>query len=159
MPCRIWKCVPTVLSGGVDICEVPGCHLLRQVNSQWGSQKLLQELVSHELAAYLSVFNLFLTQWIMAILLKGTKPDNFEPHNSLKLSFTNIWGLRSNFVECESFLESNSSDILAVCEIHLDDSTDCGSFSVRGYLPLTWKILLFIYMVLQFMWKKAFLFS
>ena len=30
-----------------------------------------------------SVFNLFLTQWIMAILLKGCKPDNFEPHNSL----------------------------------------------------------------------------
>ena len=26
-------------------------------------------------------------------------------HNSLKLSFTNIWGLRSNFVDCESFLE------------------------------------------------------
>ena len=27
-------------------------------------------------------------------------------HNSLKLSFTNIWGLHSNFVGCESFLES-----------------------------------------------------
>ena len=34
--------------------------------------------------------------------------------NSLKLSFTNIRGLRSNFVDCESFLESNSPDILAV---------------------------------------------
>ena len=41
-----------------------------------------------------------LTQWIMAILLKGCKPNNFESHNSLKLSFTNIRGLRSNFVEC-----------------------------------------------------------
>ena len=29
--------------------------------------------------------NLFLTQWIMAILLKGCKPDNFQPRNSLKL--------------------------------------------------------------------------
>ena len=54
------------------------------------SQKLLQGLVSHELTAYLSVFNLFLTQTIMTMLSKGCKPDNFEPHNSLKLSFTNI---------------------------------------------------------------------
>ena len=72
----------------------------------------------------------------MAILSKGCKPDNFEPHNSLKLSFTNIRGLRSNFVECESFLESNSPDILALCETNLDDSIDSGNFSVRGYLPL-----------------------
>ena len=72
----------------------------------------------------------------MAILLKGSKPDNFEPHNSLKLSFTNIQGLHSNFVECESFLESNSPDILALCEANLDDSIDSGNFSVRGYFPL-----------------------
>ena len=52
----------------------------------------------------------------MAILSKGCKPDNFEPHNSLKLSFTNIRGLCSNFVECESFLESNSPEVLALCE-------------------------------------------
>ena len=95
--------------------------------------------MSHELTAYLSVFNLFLTQTIMAMLSKGCKPDNFEPHNSLKLSFTNIRGLRSNFVECESFLESNSPDILALCETNLDDSIDSGNFSVRGYLPLIWK--------------------
>ena len=52
------------------------------------------------------------------------------------LSFTNIRGLRSNFVDCESFLESNSPDILALCETNLDDSIDSGNFSVRGYLPL-----------------------
>ena len=56
----------------------------------------------------------------MAILSRGCKPDNFEPHNSLKLSFTNIRGLRLNFIECESFLESNSPDILALCETNLD---------------------------------------
>ena len=50
----------------------------------------------------------------MTILSKVCKPDNFESHNSLKLSFTNIWGLRSNFVDCESFLESNFPEILAV---------------------------------------------
>ena len=74
MPCRTWKCVPTAISGGVDISEVPRCHLLRQMSS--------------------------------------------------------------NFVECESFLESNSPDILALCETNLDDSVDSGNFSVSGYLPL-----------------------
>ena len=64
------------------------------------------------------------------------KPDNFEPHNSLKLSFTNIRGLRSKFVQYESFLESNSLDIVALCETNLDDSIDSGNFSVSGYLPL-----------------------
>ena len=72
----------------------------------------------------------------MAILSKACKPDNFESHNYLKLSCTNIRDFRSNFVECESFLESNSPDILALCETNLDDSTDSGNFSVRGYIPL-----------------------
>ena len=63
----------------------------------------------------------------MAILSKGCKPDNFESHNALKRR-----GFRSNFVECGSLLESNSSDILALCETNLDDSIDCGSFFVIG---------------------------
>ena len=75
----------------------------------------------------------------MATLSKGWKPDNFEPQNSVKPSFTNIWGLRSNFVECESFLESGSPGILGLCETNLDDSIDSGDFSVRGYLHLMWK--------------------
>ena len=72
----------------------------------------------------------------MAILSKACKPDNFESHNSLKLSFSNIRGLPSNFVDCEYFLESNSPDILALCEAKLDDSIDSGNLSVRGYLTL-----------------------
>ena len=28
VPCRAWKFVPTAISGGVDISEVPGCHLI-----------------------------------------------------------------------------------------------------------------------------------
>ena len=64
----------------------------------------------------------------MAILSKAC--------SSLKLSFANIRGLRSNFVNCESFLESNSPDILALCQANLDDSIDSSNFSVRGYLPL-----------------------
>ena len=29
-----WKCVPTAIFDGVDISEVPGCHLLWQMSSQ-----------------------------------------------------------------------------------------------------------------------------
>ena len=75
----------------------------------------------------------------MAILSKACKPYNFESHNCLKLSFINIWDLPLNFVDCESFLESNSPDILAVCETILDGSIDSGNFFVRGYLSLIWK--------------------
>ena len=32
--CCAWKCVSTAISGGVDISEVPGCHLLQQMSSQ-----------------------------------------------------------------------------------------------------------------------------
>ena len=53
----------------------------------------------------------------MAILSKACKPDNFESHSSLNLSFTNIRGLRPNFVDCKSFLESNSPDILVTSKM------------------------------------------
>ena len=118
--CRL-KCVPTAISGVEDISKVPGCHLF---------EKLLQGLASHELTVYLSDFGLFLTQ------RKGHEPDNFESFNSLKLSFTNIQGLCSNFVECGSFLESNFTDILALYETNLDDSIYSGNFSLKDYLPL-----------------------
>ena len=109
------------------------------MSSHWESPKLLQELVSHELAACLSAFNLLFTPWIIVISSKGCIPDNFEPHDSVKLSFTNIWGLCSKFAECESFLKSNSHDIFTLCDTNLDDSIDSGNFSVRGYLPLIQK--------------------
>ena len=68
----------------------------------------------------------------MAILSKGCKSDNSKSYNSLKISFTNMRDLRSNFIHCESFLESNSADIFALCETNLDNSIDSGNFSVRG---------------------------
>ena len=48
----------------------------------------------------------------------------------------NIGGLYSNFVECESFLESDSPYILAPCKTNLDDSIDSGNISVTSYLLL-----------------------
>ena len=129
MPCCAWKCVPTAVSSSVHISEVHGCH-----EFSVRVTKLFQGLVSHQLTAYFSIFNLFLTLWVITILSNGCKPDNFEPNSSLKLSFTNIWSLGSIFVESKSFLELNSPDILDLCKTNLDDSIDFGNFSVRGYL-------------------------
>ena len=76
----------------------------------------------------------------MTILSKADYlPDHFELHNSLKLSFMNIWGLCLHFVDCESFLESNSPDILDLCETNLYGSIDSGNFSERAYICLIWK--------------------
>ena len=49
---------------------------------------------------------------------------------ALKFSFTNIWGFHSNFAEHEYFFEFNFSNIFALCETNLDESTDSGNFSV-----------------------------
>ena len=68
----------------------------------------------------------------MAVLSKDPKPNRIESRNPLKLN----WGLCSNFDECKSFLESNSPDILALCETNMDESIDSGSFSVIDYLLL-----------------------
>ena len=73
LPCCTWKCVPTAISAGVNISEVPGCHLLQQMSSQLGSQKLFQGLVSHELTIYLSVFNLFLNSMSYGHIMKKIK--------------------------------------------------------------------------------------
>ena len=72
----------------------------------------------------------------MAILSKGCKLDKIGLHSSLKLNFTNIRGLHSDFAECKSFLESNSSYILVLCETKLDDSINSGNIPVTGYLRL-----------------------
>ena len=39
-PCHARKCAPATIYGSEDISEAPGCHLLCQMSSQSGSQKL-----------------------------------------------------------------------------------------------------------------------
>ena len=68
----------------------------------------------------------------MTILSKKCRRDNFESHDSLKLNSINIRGLCLNFFDCESFLELNSPDILALCETNLDDSTWFWQFLREG---------------------------
>ena len=48
-----------------------------------------------------------------------------------------IWGLSLNFVECKPFSESNSSDVLALCEKNLDDLIDSGNFSMFLYFSIS----------------------
>ena len=90
VPCRDCKCVHTSICGGAVRSRY---HLLEQISSQWRSQKLLQQLImSYKLAVYFlfwPIFNLMI--WIMAILWKGCKPDNFQSHNSLKLSLLKLF--------------------------------------------------------------------
>ena len=43
VPCRAWKCVPTAISGGVDISEVPRCPLLRQMSLSEGRKNYFKD--------------------------------------------------------------------------------------------------------------------
>ena len=58
---------------------------LRQMSSLWGSQKLLQGLMSHELTAYLSIFNLF--------NLNELWPYYQKHPNQIILNCTTLWSL------------------------------------------------------------------
>ena len=130
VPYHTWKCVPTAISGGVHISESTWVSFLLTNEFSVGVTEITLLLVSHELTAYFSVLDLFSTQWIMVMLS--------WPY-SLKLRFISIQVLFSIFLECESFLESNSPDALTLCEKNLGDSIDSGYFTVSVYIPLNWK--------------------
>ena len=53
---------------------------------------------------------------IVNFSLKYVNKVTLNHATSLKLSFTNIRGLRSNFFRCMYFLQSNAHDILALCD-------------------------------------------
>ena len=68
----------------------------------------------------------------MAILSKACKPDDFESHNSLKLSFTNIPGI----LIVNLSLNQPLLTFLLYLRQNLDGSIDSDNFFVRGYLSL-----------------------
>ena len=125
VPCCAWKCVPTAISVGVDISEVFGCHFL---------QKMFSVRVFSKIAVSQPIFLIFLSLFISVKWSYYQKDVNQTNFNSRKLIFTNIRGLSSNFVDFESFVDSNSADILALRDTNLDDSIDSGNFTVRGCL-------------------------
>ena len=92
--------------------------------------------MSHEFKACLSIFNLFKLNELWPYYQKHVNQKILN-HATLQILALLIFeAFVRIFVDCESFLESNSPDILALCETNLDDSIDSGNFSVRGYLPL-----------------------
>ena len=90
MRCRAWKCVPTAISSSLGISEVPACHLIRQISFQWGSQKLLQGSMSHELTSYFFDSNSFDFNLNETAILSG----NFESCSSLILNFNQYLATR-----------------------------------------------------------------
>ena len=75
----------------------------------------------------------------MAILSKACKPDNFKLHSSLKRNFMIIRVLRIFLILNISLNQTQTPDILALCDTNLGVSIDSGNFSMRGYLPLIWE--------------------
>ena len=76
----------------------------------------------------------------MVILTKECKPDNFESHNFL------IRGLRSNFVDCGSFVESKTQTWMTQLIM---------AISLWGVIFLySERILVLIRMISQFIWRK-----
>ena len=114
MSCCAWKCVPVAISSGVIFPRSLGviCYD-RWVLSDSHINYFKDWCLMTSQPTFLFLLYSF-NSANLAILSKGCKPDDFELHNSVKLSFTNIWGLCSNFVDCESFLELNSPGIFAV---------------------------------------------
>ena len=60
----------------------------------------------------------------MALLSKDCEPDNSKSHKSIKRRFSNTQVLCSNFLEYKFSPESNSPNILGLCETKLLQSID-----------------------------------
>ena len=105
LPCCTLKCAFPAISCGMIIFDVPSMLFVSANEFSMRVTKITSRISvswTHSLPFwYLPLF------WLneMSILSKVHNPDNFESQSSLKLSFTNIQGLHSNFVWCESFLE------------------------------------------------------
>ena len=99
----------------------------------WGSQKkLIQELVSHRLTAYLSVFDLFLTKRNELVYQKDV--------NEITLNHTILKNLALRILETFVWILLNANlSLNQTLLASLDDSIDSGKFSVRVYFPLIWK--------------------
>ena len=98
--------------------------------------KITSRIGVSELTVYLSVFDLFITQWIMAILSKGCEPDNFESQIFWNLTLQMFEVFVRILLNVNLSLNQTSPDILALFETNLDDSIDSGSFSLTVYLSL-----------------------
>ena len=137
MPCSAWKCVLAAISSGVGYPNVLGCICYdRSVLCEDHKNEFKDPCFMNSQPTFL-IFVSFLTQK-MAILSKARKPGILI-YTTLKNLVLPIFEFLSDFVGCESFFESNSPDILRLCETNLDDSIDSNNFSGRDYVPLNRK--------------------
>ena len=143
----------TAISHGADISEVPGCICYDRWVLSEGHKKYLKDWCPLNSQPTFLFLNLFKPKDLWPYYQKHANQIILNRNNSLKLSLRNIPGLPSNFVDCESFLESNCPHIFALCETNLDDSVDFDNFSVRGYLALIRKDSSTHMYGLKFTWK------
>ena len=69
-------------------------------------------------------------------VLSKRKIGTQNPSKPLRIAFTNIRGLRSNFSDLQTHLFQSSPDILAISETCLTADIADDNFSVSGYLPI-----------------------
>ena len=69
----------------------------------------------------------------IAMLTKGYTPNKFESHNSLKLSFLNIWGLHWNFFNVNIFL--NETFLIFLLYVRQTWMTTLIMFLCQGLSP------------------------
>ena len=69
-------------------------------------------------------------------VLSKSKTGTVNPSKPLRVAFTNIRGLRSNFSDLQTHLFQASPDILAISETCLTSDVADDDFSVSGYLPI-----------------------
>ena len=102
-------------------------------------------------------FTYFLTQWVMAILSKGCKLDNFESHNSLKFVLKTFLA----FIRILLNVNLSLNQTLLTFWFYMRQTwmTQLIMAVSLWRILLFWseRILLLICMILQFMWRKDFL--
>ena len=81
----------------MDIFEVPGCHLVQQISSKRGSQKLFQGFSSHKFIAYLSISNLFWLSELWSYYQKDV--------NQITLNYATFQSLAFQIFEAKKFFQ------------------------------------------------------
>ena len=135
MPCRSWTCVPTAISGGVDISEVTDYHN-RWVLSKGHKNYVKDWCLINSQPTILILTFLKISR--MAILSKDI--------NQINLNHTTLWNLALPIFE-----------VFIVILLNVNLSLNQTLMSFLLHVKQTWMTLLTIYMVLLFMWRKDFL--
>ena len=135
MLCRSWKCVPTGISGGVDISEVTDYH------NRWVLSKCHKHYVKDWCLINSQPTILILTFW------KSVEWPYYQKDiNQINLHHTALWNLALPMFE-----------VFIVILLNVNLSLNQALMSFLLHVKQTWMTPLTVYMVLVFMWRKDFL--